>query len=131
MKLYRFIGELETYRLLTNETIENTFDWSTKNDTNSKGICFFAYNRTNNINKIIDAVLNDWGFAGIVKEFAIVEIEVPTARKAYGFYAGGMKTEYNLTEYSLKDVKAIYRIHRDFWEDDKGYIYDHKAKKVF
>lgn len=130
MKLYRFVGENEVFQLLTNKTIKNNRDWSQFCDTNSKGICFFAYNRTNKIDHIVNTVLDDWCFDGIVKTFALVEIEVPTARKAWGFYAGGKRSEYNLTEYSLKDIKAIYRINREIWED-KNNIYGYKTKKVF
>lgn len=121
MKLYRFVGESEIFRLLTNEIISNTRDWSEYYDTNSKGICFFAYNRTNNIKKIVETVLDDWGLSGIVKEFALVEVEVPEARKAWGFYSGGKKTEYNLDKYSIENVTAIYRIYN---EDKEIYLYN-------
>lgn len=121
MKLYRFVGESEVFKLLTNEIIVNNRDWSEYCDTNSKGICFFAYNRTNNIKKIVETVLDDWGLSGIVKEFALVEIEVSEARKAWGFYSGGKKTEYNLDKYSIENVTAIYRIHN---EDKEIYLYN-------
>lgn len=130
MKLYRFVGKEEVEKLLNNETIENHFDWSEKCDTNSKGICFFAYNRTNNVNKIINVVLDYWGFAGIVKEYALIEIEVETARKAWGFYAGGKRTEYNLFKYSLQDVTGIYTIYNEWWKDHDEY-WKYKGKKVF
>jgi len=130
MKLYRFVGKEEVEKLLNNETIENHFDWSEKYDTNSKGICFFAYNRTNNVNKIINVVLDYWGFAGIVKEYALIEIEVETARKAWGFYAGGKRTEYNLFKYSLQDVTGIYTIYNEWWKDHDEY-WKYKGKKVF
>ena len=66
MKLFRFISNNEYTRLMSGETIVNTTDYSKKYDTNSKGFCFFAYNRTNNIDLIISNVLDEWGFAGIV-----------------------------------------------------------------
>ncbi len=131
MKLFRFVGEQECKKLLWNETIENDFDWSTKYDTNSKGICFFANNRTQDIEKIANTALDDWGFEGIVKTFALVEIEVETARKAWGFYSGGMRTEYNLTEYSIKDIKAIYKLDkRTSWEENEKNWYSYSVKKV-
>ena len=128
MRLFRFVGEHEVFQLLTNETLHNDYDWSAEYDTNSKGICFFAYNRTDNINYIINRVLDDWGFEGIVKTFALVEIEVEHARKAWGFYSGGMRTEYNLSEYSIENVTAIYRIKEEF--DEKTWD-SYKAHKVF
>ena len=110
MKLYRFIGEKEYNGLLNGQTIHNERKWSDYADTNSIGICFFANNRTDNINKIIDNALDDRGYAGIVKDYAIIEIEVNKARKAYGYYSGGRFSEYNLIEYSLANVKAMYKI---------------------
>ena len=110
MKLYRFIGEKEYNSLLKGEKQFNNRDWSEYCDTTSKGICFFAYNRTNNIDHIIKTVLDEWCFSGIVKEYAIVEINVEKARKAKGFYASGYHTEYNLFEYDINNVVNIWTI---------------------
>ena len=124
MKLYRFVGQKEVESLLNGEKQFNDFDWSVCCDTNSKGICFFAYNRTNNIDLIIENVLENWGFSGIVKEYAIIEINVDKARKAHGFYSGGMRTEYNLFEYSLKDVINIWTIPHRTIKYSNGRTYD-------
>ena len=110
MKLYRFIGSEEMEKIITGEKLENHTDWREIYDTNSIGFCFFQYNRTNKIDHIIETVLNDWGFGGIVKENFLVEIEVEKARKSWGFYAGGGRTEFNLTEYSRENVKHLYKI---------------------
>lgn len=135
MKLYRFIGKKECDSLLNNEKQFNNFDWSICCDTTSKGICFFAYNRTSNIDLIIERVLDDWGFSGIVKDYAIIEIDVPTARKAKGFYSSGFHTEYNLFEYSLFDVKNIWLIpHKTYTYKNRTYTardYDSKAKNIY
>lgn len=135
MKLYRFIGKKELDSILSGEKQFNDFDWSSCCDTTSKGICFFAYNRTSNINIIIERVLNDWGFSGIVKDYAILEIEVSKARKAKGFYASGYHTEYNLFEYSLKDVNNIWLIpHKTYTYRNKTFTrrdYDGKAENIY
>jgi len=135
MKLYRFIGEQEAKMLLWNETIENRRDWSEYCDTNSIGICFFANNRTNDMEKIVETALDTWGFSGIVKTFAIVEIEVETARKAWGWYSGGKRTEYNLTSYSIENVKAMYTLDNHNWTDSQGKMHSvvqsWKVKKVY
>ena len=115
MRLFRFIGEKEYNSLLCGEKQINNFDWSMKYETTSKGICFFANNRTNDIDHIVEVALEEWGYAGIVKEYAIVEVEVDKARKAKGFYASGFHTEYNLFEYDISCVKNVYRIHGKYW----------------
>ena len=124
MKLYRFIGENEFKKIIAGETLENKTDWRDIYDTNSIGFCFFQYNRTNNINKIINNVLDNWGFAGIVDNSFLIEIEIEKARKSWGFYPDGFKTEYNLTEYSIKNVKNIYKVEKDI-------NYDYIGIKVF
>lgn len=116
MRLFRFIGEKEYNSLLSGEKQTNDFDWSIKYETTSKGICFFTNNRTNDINRIVEVALDDWCYSGIVKEYAIVEVEVDRARKAKGFYASGFHTEYNLFEYDLSCVTNVYRIHGKYWE---------------
>ena len=115
MRLFRFVGEKEYNDIMSGVIRHNDRDWSEYNDTNSKGICFFANNRTDNIDRIVETALDDWGFSGIVKEYAIFEIDVPTARRAYGWYSGGKRTEYNLTEYSKANVVKAYRIHGKYW----------------
>ena len=134
MKLFRFIGKNEYARLMNGETLINTTDYSEKYDTNSKGFCFFAYNRTNNIDLIVSVVLDDWGLAGIVDESYLIEIEVPKARKAWGWYSGGKKTEYNLTAYAAKDVVHIYTTERrkaaDYKETSSGNFICYKAKRI-
>ena len=110
MRLFRFISEREYNSLMNGEHIHSERDWSIDHDTNSKGICFFANNRTNKIDRIVETALDEWGFAGIVKDYAVVEIETETARKAWGWYSGGKRTEYNLTDYSLSLVNAVYTI---------------------
>jgi len=115
MRLFRFISEREFNSIMSGERIHSERDWSLKYDTNSKGICFFANNRTDKIDRIVETALDDWGFSGIVKEYAVIEIETETARKAWGFYSGGRRTEYNLTDYDLTMVKAVYTIpHKTF-----------------
>ena len=134
MKLYRFIGEKEKARLLNGEILENYRNWSDYYDTNSVGICFFAYNRTNDLRKIITNVLDEWGFAGIVKADYIVEIDVPKARKAWGWYSGGKRTEYNLTSYSLADVKSIHKVKSlpmEEWYVTTYNYYTYGAERVF
>lgn len=115
MRLYRFIGEKEYNSLLSGEKQYNDRDWSEYYDTTSKGICFFAYNRTNDINRIVEVALEEWCYSGIVKEYAIIEVEVNSARKAKGFYASGFHTEYNLFEYDISCIKNVYRIHGKYW----------------
>ena len=134
MKLYRFIGEKEKARLLNGEILENYRNWSDYYYTNSVGICFFAYNRTNDLRKIITNVLDEWGFAGIVKADYIVEIDVPKARKAWGWYSGGKRTEYNLTSYSLADVKSIHKVKSlpmEEWYVTTYNYYTYGAERVF
>ena len=122
MRLFRFISDREYNSLMTGEHIHSERDWSIDHDTNSKGICFFANNRTNNIDRIVETALDDWGFGGIVKDFAIIEVEVDKARKAWGFYSGGRRTEYNLTDYDLTAVKAIYIIPHETYKGLSGEI---------
>ena len=133
MKLYRFIGTKEMNRLMNGEVLERTTDWSEINDTNSIGYCFFAYNRTNDLRKVVTNALEDW-LGGIVKAEYIVEIEVDSARKAYGWYSCGRKTEYNLTSYSMKNVKSIHKVERlsaDKWLVVGGYFYTYGVTKVY
>lgn len=135
MKLFRFISNNEYARLMAGETIVNTTDYSEKYDTNSKGFCFFAYNRTNNIDLIISNVLDEWGLAGIVNDSYLVEIEVPAARKAWGWYSGGKKTEYNLTQYSEKNILHVYKVAKrnpaDYQETSSGAWITYKGNKIF
>ena len=134
MKLYRFVGEKEMSRLINGETLINTRDWSEINDTNSIGFCFFAYNRTNDLRKIVANALDEWGLAGIVKADYIVEIEIDNARKAWGWYSGGKRTEYNLTSYSINNVKSIHKVARldaKDWLVCNGYFYCYGITKIF
>ena len=115
MRLFRFVGQHEYDNIMSGGVHHCDRDWSIDHDTNSKGICFFANNRTNDINRIVETALDEWGYGGIVKEYAILELEVPTARKAWGWYSGGRRSEYNLNEYSKADVVKAYRIHGKYW----------------
>ena len=133
MKLYRYCGQNEVDALLNGEVLTSVIDWSEKYDTNSKGFCFFAYNRTNDMRKIITQSLEDW-LGGIVKADYIVEIDVDSAKKSYGFYACGRRTEYNLASYSLKNVKAISKVVKlsvDKWLIEGDYFYRYDAEKIF
>lgn len=134
MKLYRYCGQEEINKLMNGETLENNTDWSTIYDTNSKGFCFFAYNRTNDMRKVITTSLENW-LGGIVKEEYIIEVEVKKARKAYGFYASGRHTEYNLTSYSLKNVKTISKVVKldnpKDWLIINDYFYTYTTEKIF
>lgn len=134
MKLYRFISENEMNKLMNNEIIANNRDWSNYYNTNSIGICFFSYNRTNDLRKIVYNALEEWGFAGIVQADYIVEVEVDSARKAWGWYSGGKRTEYNLTAYSLTKVKSIHKITKldaKDWLVCGDYFYTYGVIKVF
>lgn len=133
MKLYRFIGQDELNKILKNETLENDTDWSLLNDTNSVGFCFFAYNRTNDMRKVVSMALEDW-LNGIVTEDYIIEIETEKAKKSYGYYACGKKSEYNLTQYSKENVKHIYSVKKlnvKDWFTVKDMTYTYGVEKIF
>ena len=134
MKLYRFISEKEMSRLMNGEIITNNRDWSAYYDTNSIGLCFFAYNRTNDLRKVVYNALDEWGLSGIVKADYIVEIEIDNARKAWGWYSGGKRTEYNLTSYSIANVKSINKVARldaKDWLVCGDYFYTYGVTKIF
>ena len=133
MKLYRYCGQEEINKLMNGEILVNNTDWSRIYDTNSKGFCFFAYNRTNDMKKVISRSLEDW-LGGIVNAEYIIEIEVDSAKKSYGFYASGYHAEYNLTSYSIENVKAISRVvELDVadWTMADGCFYTYTAEKIF
>lgn len=135
MKLYRYCGQEEITRLMNGEVLENNTDWSAIRDTTSKGFCFFAYNRTNDMSKVVTCSLEDW-LGGIVNDEYIVEIEVEKAKKSKGFYASGYHAEYNLSSYSIKNVKAISKVIKLNPADyivvgDYDYIYTYTVEKIF
>lgn len=107
MTLYRFIGKEELTALQNGETLVNTTDYSEFNETNSIGFCFFADNRKNATLTNIAGRAEEY-LGGIVDTYAIIKVEVETARRAYGWYSVGKKTEYNLTEYSIKNVVGAW-----------------------
>lgn len=106
MKMFRFIGKAEMEAILNGETIYNTTDYSKNHNTTSKGFCFFQNNRAKKISTIAESALDYLG--GIVDTYAIICVEVETARKASGFYSVGYKTEYNLTEYNKNIVVGAW-----------------------
>lgn len=108
MKLYRIIGIEEFEALLRGETLVNTTDYSKKYDTNSKGFCFFANNRTDNPEKVFSAAYEYLG--GIVDAYYMIEADINNPTKAYGVYSIGKRIEYNATTYSMNNVKNIYRV---------------------
>lgn len=108
MKLYRIIGIEEFNALLRGDTLINTTDYSEKYDTNSKGFCFFANNRTNDAEKVFAAAFEYLG--GIVDAYYMIEVDIDNPRKAYGFYSVGKRVEYNTTTYNMSNVKNIYRV---------------------
>lgn len=133
MKLYRYCGQEEINRILNGETLINNTDWSEIYDSTSKGFCFFSYNRSNDLKKVITNSLTDW-LNGIVNNEYLVEIEVDKAHKARGFYASGFHTEYNLTEYNIKNVKAIYKVIKldvKDWIIKGDYYYTYTGERIF
>ena len=132
MTLYRFVGKDELTALLNGETLINTTDYSEMNDTNSIGFCFFADNRKNATINSIAARAEDY-LGGIVNTYAIVKIEVETARRAYGWYAVGKKIEYNLTEYSVKNVVGAWlcKMKKINYFGRDAYLYRGIGEKVF
>jgi len=133
MKLYRYCGQEEVNNILNGQILKNNTDWSEDHDSTSKGFCFFAYNKSNDLKKIITNSLTDW-LDGIVNNEYLVEIEIDKARKARGFYASGFHTEFNLTEYSIKNVKAIYKVIKldvKDWVVKGDYYYTYTGEKIF
>ena len=108
MKLYRFIGIEEFEKLLAGETVKNENDYSKDHDTNSKGFCFFANNRTNDAQKVFASAIDYLG--GIVDAYYMIEVDLDNPTKTFGYYAAGKKTEYNVTEYNFSNIKNIYRV---------------------
>lgn len=107
MTLYRFIGKKELEALMNNETVFNYTDYSEEHDTNSIGFCFFADNRKNTTAEAAAERAHEY-LGGIVDHYALVQIEVEKARKAWGWYSAGRKIEYNLTEYSKANVVSAW-----------------------
>lgn len=130
MTLYRFIGKEEYNKLMNGETVYNNTDWSEYADTNSKGFCFMA-STFKNVNKVLTYKLDDLGMSGCVSTDYFIVVKVDKARKAWGWYSGGKQAEYNLFQYSLKNVSAIYTFEKDFsneaFENDVTY----KSTKIF
>ena len=129
MTLYRFVGQREYNNIMSGGAEYNDRDWSEYCDTNSKGICFFAH-EAEDIHEVVEDVLDNWGLSGIVKTFAIFKLEVKEAREAWGFYSGGMKTEYNLTRYTCRNLTAVWKLSDEYWEDEEGHFFCYRAQEV-